>query len=219
MKLNTHFMRYVGGSLIPALAVVLVIGCQSGKDQPRSSAPAPAATVSAPAAQSKPASAAAMPATQPKPAPGVIRIRAGDTAPFTDSSGNVWLADQGFADGNTILRAGDLKIENTKDPGLYRAEHYSMTAFSYPLPNGKYTVKLHFAETFDGITGPGQRVFSFNVEGREFKDFDIWVKAGGPQRAYIETVPVDITDGKLDIKFTPKVENPEINGIEIIPGS
>jgi endoglucanase len=219
MKLNTHFMRYVGGSLIPALAVVLVIGCQSVKDQPRSSAPAPATTVSAPAAQSKPASAAARPATQPKPAPGVIRIRAGDTAPFTDSSGNVWLADQGFADGNTILRAGDLNIENTKDPGLYRAEHYSMTAFSYPLPNGKYTVKLHFAETFDGITGPGQRVFSFNVEGREFKDFDIWVKAGGPQRAYIETVPVDITDGKLDIKFTPKVENPEINGIEIIPGS
>jgi hypothetical protein len=27
----------------------------------------------------------------------------------------------------------------------------------------------------------------------------------------------DITDGKLDIKFTPDLENPEINGIEIIP--
>jgi len=204
MHTNTHFIRYVGGSLVAALAVVLFIGCRSGKDQPRSSAPAPATTASAPAAPSN-------------PTPGMIRIRAGDTASFTDASGNVWLADQGFADGNTILRAGDLKIENTKDPGLYRAERYSMTAFSYPLPNGKYTVKLHFAETFDGITGPGQRVFSFNVEGREFKDFDIWVKAGGPQRAYIETVPVDITDGKLDIKFTPKVENPEINGIEIIP--
>jgi hypothetical protein len=30
---------------------------------------------------------------------------------------------------------------------------------------------------------------------------------------------VDITDGKLDITFTPKVENPQINGIEIIPAS
>jgi hypothetical protein len=147
----------------------------------------------------------------------VIRIRAGDTAPFTDASGNVWLADQGFADGETILRPGDMKIENTKDPALYRAERYSMTAFSHPLPNGNYTVKLHFAETFDGITGPGQRVFSFNVEGQEFKDFDVWVKAGGAQRAYVETVPVAITDGKLDIKFTPSVQNPEINGIEIIP--
>ena len=92
-----------------------------------------------------------------------------------------------------------------------------MTAFSYPLSNGRYTVKLQFAETFEDITGAGQRVFSFNVEGREFKDFDVWVKAGGSQRAYVETVPVDITDGKLDITFTSKIQNPEINGIEIIP--
>jgi len=206
MKTTTNLTRYAGGPVIAALTVIAFIGCRSGKDQSSTNAPAPAAAMSAPAAQSK-------------PAPGVIRIRAGDTAPFTDSSGNVWLADQGFADGNTILRAGDLKIENTKDPGLYRAERYSMTAFSYPLPNGKYSVKLHFAETFEGITGPGQRVFSFNVGGHEFKDFDVWVKAGGPLRAYIETVPVDITDGKLNIKFTPNIENPQINGIEIVPGS
>ena len=44
-----------------------------------------------------------------------------------------------------------------------------------------------------------------------------YVKAGGPQRAYIETVPVEVTDGKLDITFTSNVENPEINGIEILP--
>ncbi|MGA2854022.1 MAG: malectin domain-containing carbohydrate-binding protein, partial [Verrucomicrobiota bacterium] len=58
---------------------------------------------------------------------------------------------------------------------------------------------------------------SFNVEGHEFKDFDVWAKAGGFLRAYIETVNVVITDGKLDITFTPNVENPEINGIEILP--
>jgi hypothetical protein len=85
------------------------------------------------------------------------------------------------------------------------------------VPNGKYLVKLHFCETFDGITAPGGRVFSFNVEGQEFKDFDIMVKAGGAQRAYIETVKVEVADGKLDITFTPKEENPEINGIEILP--
>jgi hypothetical protein len=214
MHTNTHFLRPVGGPLIPALAVILFIGCQSGKKQSGSSATAPAAT-----AQSKAASPAPAPTLAPKPAPAVIRIRAGDTAPFTDSGGNKWLADQGFADGETISRPGDTKIENTKDPGLYRSERYGMTSFSHRVPDGKYTVKLHFAETYDGITGPGQRVFSFNVEGHEFKDFDIWVKAGGPQRVYIETVPVEITDGKLDIKFTANIQNPEINGIEIIPGS
>jgi len=148
-----------------------------------------------------------------------IRIKAGLASPLTDAEGNVWLADQGFADGETTERAADIQIANTTSPGLYRSERYLMTAFSYPLPSGKYTVKLHFAETYEGIAGPGDRVFSFNVEGQDFKDFDVWVKAGGSLRAYIETVNVEVTDGKLDISFTSKVENPEINGIEILPGS
>ena len=92
-----------------------------------------------------------------------------------------------------------------------------MDSFTRDLPNGKYQVKLHFAETFEGITGPGGRVFTFAVNGKEFKDFDLWKKTGGAQRAYVETVDVDVTDGKLTITFTPQVENPEINGIEIIP--
>jgi hypothetical protein len=152
------------------------------------------------------------------PLKSIIRIKAGVSAPCTDSSGNTWLPDQGFKGGDVVERP-DLEIANTKDPVLYRAEHYSMSSFSHPLPNGKYVVKLHFAETYDGVEGPGQRVFSFNVEGREFKDFDVWVKAGGPRRAYVETVNVDIADGKLDITFTSQIENPEINAIEIIPGS
>ena len=87
------------------------------------------------------------------------------------------------------------------------------------MPNGKYVVKLHFAETFEGITGPGERVFSFNVHGREFKDFDVWVKASGALKAYVETVPVEVTDGKIKVTFTPKVENPQICAIEIISQS
>jgi hypothetical protein len=92
-----------------------------------------------------------------------------------------------------------------------------MTAFSRKIPNGKYLAKLYFAETYEGITGAGQRVFSFNVQGKEFKDFDIWAKAGGSKRAYIETVPVEVTDGEFRIVFTRQVENPAVNAIEIIP--
>lgn len=188
--------------LVLAMSVFLIAGCHCGNN-PR---------VAATGAESGTAVLAV------KPALATIRIKAGVTEPFTDSSGNVWLADRGFADGDTIERP-DVDIANTKAPGIYRAERYSMSAFSYPVPNGKYTVKLHFAETFEGITGPGERVFSFNVEGHEFKDFDVWVKAGGPLRAYVQTVDVEVDDGKLDIKFTTEIENPEINGIEIIPAS
>jgi hypothetical protein len=174
-------------------------------------------------AAAAPPMAVAPPVPAPAPAAAVvpaagttIRIKAGATAEFTDSRGNVWQADQGFNGGDTIERP-DLSITNTTEPAIYRSEHYSMDSFSTPLANGKYVVKLHFCETYEGITGPGQRVFSFNVQGHEFKDFDVWVKAGGPFTAYIESVPVEITDGKLLITFTPSVENPQINGIEIIP--
>ncbi len=146
----------------------------------------------------------------------IIRIKAGNSEPVKDAEGNVWLPDQGFAGGQTIERP-DIQIANTKSPDLYRAEHYSMDSFSWPVPNGKYVVRLHFAETFEGITGPGERLFSFNVQGKEYKDFDVWVKAGGPLKAYIESVPVEVTDGKIKVTFTPKVENPQICAIEILP--
>jgi hypothetical protein len=144
-----------------------------------------------------------------------IRIKAGVTAKLTDETGVVWEADRGFIGGDTIARP-DIEIANTKTPSIYRSERYSMTGFEQALPNGKYVVKLHFSETFEGISGKGERVFSYNVEGKDFKDFDVYAKSGGANRAYIETVPVEIKDGKLDITFTPKVENPQINAIEIL---
>ena len=203
------------------LAAMLITGCQSSKtaDSKTSMAPVtPAPEAAAPAAPIAPAVASAPVAPAASVAvPPPVHIKAGRSTSLTDADGIVWIAEQGFTDGDTIDRGDDMQIANTKSPALYRTEHYGMTAFSYPVPNGKYIVKLHFAETFDGITAAGERVFSFNVEGKEFKDFDVFVKAGGAQRAYIETVPVEITDGKLDITFTSNVENPEINGIEILP--
>lgn len=156
-------------------------------------------------------------ATKKPSADGIIRIRAGLEEPFTDAAGNVWQGEEGFQGGLTITRAGAMEIENSADDELYRSEHYSMESFTHELPNGKYQVKLHFAETYEGITGPGDRVFTFAVNGQEFKDFDVWEQADGPARAYVETVDVDVTDGKLKITFTPQVQNPQINGIEIIP--
>jgi hypothetical protein len=225
------------GSLISALALLLVVGCESAKEESKpvaaaSPAAAPATTESTPAATpaAAPASAAetapamapaAAPATTAEATPATalkaIRIDAGSDTNYVDSEGNVWLADQGFADGEVVTRDADLPVANTKDPALYRTEHYDMTSFSEKVPNGKYTVKLHFAETYEDITGAGQRVFSFNVAGQDFKDFDVFVKAGGAQKAYMVTVDDVVTNGQVDITFTANVQSPEINGIEILP--
>jgi hypothetical protein len=225
MKYTKCLARWPVGLFVAALAPFLFAGCKSTSstsccDNMQATAMvAPAAVV--PAAPPAPVTVAPpviAPAPVPAPAPMTmpVRINAGLSTPLTNSDGTVWLPDQNFVDGETVERP-DVQIANTTEPEIYRSERYSMTSFSYPVPNGKYTVKLHFCETFEGITGPGQRIFSFNVEGHEFKDFDVFVKAGGALRAYIETVNVEITDGKLDITFTPNVENPQINGIEILP--
>jgi hypothetical protein len=234
---NTNPLKW-SGCFAAILAVALVASGQSAK-QPAantestattaSAAPTPAAApvVMAPAPVAAPAAVApvaAAPAATAVAAPASsvaavtppVRIKCGVTDKMTDAEGKVWVADEGCADGDTY-EATDAVVTNTPDGALFRTERYGMTAYNFTLPNGKYTVKLHFAEVYSGISGPGDRVFSFTVQSQVFKDFDIWVKAGGFSKAYVESADVEVTDGKLNITFTPKTENPKINAIEILP--
>lgn len=206
------------GSLISALAVLLIVGCESNKEESKPEATAAPAAAPATTAEATPAAAPAAAAeATPAAAFKAIRIDAGSDTNYVDTDGNVWLADQGFADGEVVTRDADLPVANTKDPALFRTEHYDMTSFTEKVPNGKYTLKLYFAETYEDITGAGQRVFSFNAAGQEFKDFDVFVKAGGAQRAFVVNLDDVVTNGQVDITFTANIQSPEINGIEIIP--
>jgi enterochelin esterase-like enzyme len=183
--------------------------------------PTPPAASATPAAPMSPAAPAG-----PTSSKLAIRVACGANEPYTDKNGNVWLPDQVKApgaslsplDGNTIERTEEFVVPNVAFPQIFRTERYGMSAYEFNLPNGKYTVRLHFAECFTGITGPGERVYSFVVQGHKpEKDFDIFKEAGGLYKAIQrEYKGVAVTDGKLKITFTPNVENPAINGIEII---
>ena len=215
MKNTNHRMQKWTGGFAVLLAAALITGCSShdNNSDDTDTTDQPVATPATPARAPAPAPQAPAPPAAVTPP---VRIKAGATEKLTDSAGNVWLPDQGFADGQTYAVTNAV-ISNTANQAIYRSERYSMTAYRFLVPNGKYTVKLQFAEVYTGITGPGGRVFSFNVQGHEFKDFDIWVKAGGSGKAYAQSVDVEVTDGKLNITFTPKVENPKVCGIEILP--
>ena len=155
----------------------------------------------------------------------VLRVNCAATEPYTDKAGNLWLVDQvmeegkawGYVDGMTIDR-GDLGIAGTDAPKIYETERYSMSAYKFKVLNGKYTVRLHFAETYDGITGDGQRVFSITInEKTVLEDFDPYKEAGGFQKPVVKTIKnLTITNGELVIGFTSNIQNPEINGIEIL---
>ena len=155
-----------------------------------------------------------------------LRVNAGADKEFTDKAGNVWKPDKeyvkgqgyGFVAGQTVDRGTNMKIEGTKDARIYQTEHYSMKAFKAEVPKGKFSVRLHFAETYEGITADGERVFAVKIQGKEvLKDFDVRKTAGASQKAVVkEFKGIEATDGIIDIGFEIKKQNPEINGIEII---
>lgn len=199
-----------------SLLLLSLAGCQSN----------PAETQSKPAVSAaEPSVAVVAPTTTPArtepvaPVPAIlattVRINAGGPV-YKDPKGYEWAADMGFSGGDTDERP-EVTVTNTDVPEIFRSEHYGMDSFSCPLPNGKYVVKLFFSETYEGITGTAQRVFSYDVQGKRFDHLDIWAKTGGPYRAYVETVPVEVTNGKLLITFITEIENPQVNGIEITP--
>jgi endoglucanase len=154
-----------------------------------------------------------------------LRVNCASIEPYTDKAGNLWLADQnmeegkawGFVDGMTVDR-GELGITDTDAPKIYETERYSMSAYKFKVPNGKYTVRLHFAETYDGITGEGQRVFSITInEKTVLEDFDPYKEAGGFQKTVATEIKgTTVTNEELVIGFISNIQNPEINGIEIL---
>jgi hypothetical protein len=144
-----------------------------------------------------------------------IRVEAGGSAGYIDTARNVWSADTGFSGGFTVDR-GTIPIANTSDPRIYQTERYGMSGYAFSVPSGSYTVRLHFAETYTGITACGQRVFDVSVEGTAIQGLDVFCEAGGRDIALIKSLSVTVSDGQLNISFTPHANNAEINGIEIL---
>jgi glucose/arabinose dehydrogenase/PKD repeat protein len=149
----------------------------------------------------------------------VIRVNAGGPQ-YTDTQGRVWSADFGFNTGSvsTVSNA----IAGTADPTLYRKTRWDSSTspelgYSFAVPNGSYSVRLHFAETWSGGQGVGLRVFDVFLEGALVIDnFDIFSEVGG-YRALIKTFPVSVTDGQLNIGFAHgSADDPTIAAIEIL---
>jgi enterochelin esterase-like enzyme len=153
-----------------------------------------------------------------------LRVDCGASEPYTDKSGNIWAADQeleagkdwGAEYGMTMDREG-VGISGTDNPRIYETERYSMDSYKFTVPTGKYNVRLHFAETFEGIMGPGDRVFSVSIQGSEvLKDLDPFKEAGALKPVIREFKDVSADNGQIVIGFKINIENPQICGIEIL---
>lgn len=144
-----------------------------------------------------------------------IRIHSGGPA-YTDPSGLIWSADNGFADGSA--HSVNHAISGTTTPVLYQTERSGNFQYQFVVPNGTYTVKLKFAEI--SMTQAGQRVFNVDINGyRVLKNFDIVAAAGAAFAAIDESFPVATTTGSLMIQFSSVVDVAKISSIEIFQGT
>lgn len=154
--------------------------------------------------------------------PVAIRIESGNTQSFTDTSGNEWSADHSSDNDGGIADRGAIAIAGTADDRIYQTERWGVSSYSVLLANGLYEVKLHFAETYSGITAPGQRVFSVSAEDTvpaSWADIDVFAESGGSNTALVKPGFVEVEDNLLDIVFTASADNPMISGIEILPAA
>lgn len=155
----------------------------------------------------------------------VLHVNCGATNPYVDMEGNLWVPDQpmnddvtwGHLDGNYAVRNPE-EIVGSKCPEIYFTERHSLSKYVFNVPDGEYLVRLHFAETYTGIMGAGERVFAVSVNDEEvFPAVDPFEEGGGLFKPVIKEVDdVEPANGKITIGFKENIQSPQINGIEII---
>jgi hypothetical protein len=149
-----------------------------------------------------------------------IRIVAGSNA-YKDSEGKVWLPDRYVIGGRLGQSA---KVAKNQQTGLYGSHRVGNFRYILPVaPREKYRVRLYFQEPWfgkenAGIGGPGSRVFDVWCNGVALlKNFDILNEAdSSPVVKTFDNVQAT-AQGKIELIFSPVINYPLINAIEVLP--
>ncbi len=151
----------------------------------------------------------------------IKRIKTAANNPVT-IAGQTWEADQTYRTG------GGFQLDNTEDvtseiletdkDALYRSymsSNGNLKPIQYRIPvaNGQYTLRVHLAENF--WTNFNSRVNHISLEGEtRLVGLDIFNEVGF-KTALVKDFVVNVSDGALDIQFTPQVDRPAVSGFEL----
>ena len=139
---------------------------------------------------------------------------------ITDHHGDLWEIDRYYDGGRRATDGGF--VTGTEDPELFKGQRYGNFTYRFPVPPGKYRLRLLFAEIFfgphnRGKGGPGSRIFNVYCPGQMLlHNFEVF-KEAGDNRA-IEKVFHGITpsaQGRIDVTFEPVREYPMVQALEL----
>ncbi len=139
----------------------------------------------------------------------------------------IFQIDQDFLDsGKTYKNTAVTSIANTDRDAIYLTERSAVSGqsnikYAIPVPDGTYTIKLHFAEIYWGAkggeaAGPNDRVFDVSIEGNKvLSDLNIY-KEVGSMTALVKTFTVTVRDNEMNINLDASKDQPKISALEIM---
>lgn len=151
-------------------------------------------------------------------------VNCGSTEGYQATDGSYYAPDRAYTAGAwgwagssaEKVWSNPVQITYTEDDVLYQTQRYTLTAYYFTVPRGRYEVMLRFAEIFQ-YADPGDRVFAVRIENTPVLDhYDLLAK-GSHYRAWDEVFEFNVSDGLLAISFEKQSPEytPAINGIRI----
>ncbi|MBE9044156.1 hypothetical protein IQ255_07010 [Pleurocapsales cyanobacterium LEGE 10410] len=166
----------------------------------------------------------------------LYRVNAGGAELVANDGGPNWTADTTTNNSPFLIEPGsnDTADFPAVEPGstvpistpgaIFDTERWDQPSapemqWAFATPEaGLYEVRLYLGNGFSGTSALEQRVFDVALEGSvptSFDDIDL-VELFGHQVGGVISNTVSVTDGTLNLEFLHGVQNPLVNGIEIL---
>ncbi|MDZ5446313.1 malectin domain-containing carbohydrate-binding protein [Micromonospora sp. 4G57] len=172
-------------------------------------------------------------AGQSKPTQVLYRVNAGGPQLAAIDGGPNWAPDP-YTAPSSLHNAGsntkgyatpatlDSTVPGSTPVDLFSTERWDPNTapemqWNFPVPAGaQIQVRLYLANRYSGTGTVGSRVFNVSIDGALKLDrFDAVAATGGTDRGTMRSFPL-VSDGNVDIDFGHVVENPLVQGIEIV---
>lgn len=176
-----------------------------------------------------------------------LNVLLGSNRNFTEFGQRVcWVAEKEYTEGSWgyvggspyrpksgsgSLPAAEINLYDTDNDPMYQTQRRNLKAFKADVPDGKYSVYLHWAELIKPLAEAlaynlgrnsvyeeqSERVFSVEVNGKCIFDRLNVLESVGPARPLVVKVDVDVEDGEgIDIALKPVSGETMLTAVRII---
>jgi autotransporter-associated beta strand protein len=165
----------------------------------------------------------------------LFNVNLGVSEPTTDHFGRTWWRNNSVlttttqgknwgSSGTTTTLSTNAAISGTDEPAIYRTQlqisgSSTSLKWQFPLANGAWTVRLHFA-AIDPAISAGQQLADIKIENStRATALDVRATAG-LNTAYTLDFPVTLSDGQIDLELATSsgaTVKPALAAIQLMP--